>query len=134
MTALIFVGSGVLMLLAYVWWSSASIKTAERERGDAQVNAKDLEGQLSTMTANYKAEKTRADYQEKRANALDHELDAVADSGDPTAARGRVLSRLSATEATDPAARGGGAGLMPRSGPNPKVEIHDDTALENPSA
>lgn len=126
----IAVAGVVVLLVTYSWWSSASVKTAERETADARVAAKDLEGKLAVMTSDRDAHKARANYQEKRANALDTELDAVADSGDPLAARGRVLSRLAATEAT--ATNGSGAGAVSASGPNPGVARVDDTALERP--
>lgn len=122
MIAAIAVCVVVLAIVGALMWYGKALS-------NARVDAANKAGAINVLKIDLENTTKRADYQERRANALDSELDAVADSGDPATARERVLSRLSATEA---AAGDRAAGTVPASGPDPAVARDDGDALQKP--
>lgn len=132
--ALVSGGVVVIVVIAFSWWCAAQLRDAERRTAQARVSEADTKGKLVIMTADRDTQKLRGDYQERRADALDQELDTVAlDDPDPVRARGRVLSKLRAAEAAGTAA-GGDPGAVPggEAKPDPEVAGQLDDALERP--
>lgn len=70
-----------------------AMRNAERERGAALTDGARKDGEIAIAHATIKTERDRGDTEERRADALDSELDQVALDGDAGGARGRVLSR-----------------------------------------
>lgn len=101
---------------AFVWFGS-KLLTASRETADARVNDERKASQIAILTATLETEKARADAEQRRADALDEELDHVAEDGDVAGARERVLSRYK---------RQAGAGAVPTTDEDPDG-VHADT-------
>jgi hypothetical protein len=108
-----FVTGGVVLLaiVSLVVWLAVSL-------GDARVNDATKAGRIAILEAEVKTQTARGDSEQRRADALDEELEAVALDGDAAGARGRVLARWK---------RKAGDDSVPTAGGDPSP-VHDATA------
>lgn len=100
----------------FVWFGMA-LRDAERRTADARVSDQGKSGEIAIAHATVRTERERGDAEQRRADALDEELDHVAEDGDVAGARERVLSRYK---------RQAAAGAVPAPGDDPDG-VHADT-------
>lgn len=120
------VALGAVIALALKWGG------AEGRVADFRVADEHKAGQLAIKDATITTWTDKANSEERRADALDKELDQVAADGDVAGARERVLARWKRQAGGDsvPPA-GGGAGSVPQVAPTGAAVDRD--ALEPPT-
>lgn len=120
---------GAIGGLAFKW------NGAEQRCADYRVADTSKAGQLAIAAKEIADLKERADHEERRADALDQELEQVAQDGDAASARERVLARYRRKAGSDsvPATDGDqGAVLAGRSGDGEPVKAVGRDDLERP--
>jgi uncharacterized membrane protein YccC len=131
------VGGGVALfvivgaMFALAW----AMRDAEHRAADARVNDATKAGQIAIKDKTIADLEQRAERAERHADALDKELDQVAQDGDAASARDRVLARWARQARTNPDAPAGGdqsAVLGDGSGERGAVERVDRDGLERP--
>lgn len=92
-----------VILFVIVKWANAAGGAA-----DARVNDATKAGRIAILEADLKTQTERGNTEERRADALDKELDQVAADGDVAGARDRVLARWKRQAGPDPVPTGNG--------------------------
>lgn len=100
--AAIIGGAGVLVIVGAMFALAWAMRDAEHRAADARVNDATKAGELAIKNKTIADLEERADRAERHADALDKELDQVAQDGDAASARERVLARWKRKAGTDP--------------------------------
>lgn len=109
-----------------------AMRNAERERGAALTEGARKDGEIAIAHATIKTERDRGDTEERRADALDAEMDQVALDGDVGGARGRVLSRYRRKAGIPVPAPGDGASAVHVEPAPDGLSVVDRDGLERP--
>lgn len=118
-------------LFALAWWG----RDAEQRCADYRVADMSKAGQLAISAKEIADLKERAERAERQADALDKELDQVAQDGDVAGARERVLARYRRQAGLDPVPTADGdqgAVLAGSGGERDAVKVVDRDGLERP--
>ena len=114
---LVVLAAVTLAVLGFATFAIVKLLAASERTADARVNDTEKAGRIAVLEADLKTQTARADNEERRADALDHELDQVAADGDAAGARERVLARWRRQAGSDPVPAGsGGSGPVPQDG------------------
>lgn len=132
MTAIAIAAAVIATVAAFVTLI-VMLREAERRTADARVNDATKAGRIAILEAEVKTQTARGDSEQRRADALDQELDAVAADGDVAGARERVLARWRRQAGSDPVPPAGDSASAVHDEPaaNP-VAVVDRDGLERP--
>lgn len=100
--AAIIGGLGGLVVVGALFALAWAMRDAEHRAADARVNDATKAGQIAIKDKTIADLEERADRAERHADALDKELDQVAQDGDAASARERVLARYRRKAGADP--------------------------------
>ncbi len=115
--AIIAVALVVAAIVGAFMWFGGKVFSLGRELADARVHDERKASTIALQAAHLETEKARGDMEQRRADALDEELDHVAEDGDVAGARERVLARYR---------RQAGGGAVPAPDQDPDA-VHVDT-------
>lgn len=132
MTAIAIAAAVIATVAAFVTLI-VMLREAERRTADARVNDATKAWRIAILEAEVKTQTARGDSEQRRADALDKELDAVAADGDVAGARERVLARWRRQAGSDPvpAAGDGTSAVHDEPAANP-VAVVDHDGLDRP--